>query len=318
MTFLSKFLSRLPFRSSTRYAATSSVSSRFVPKHDPVTEEDVELVERLISQGHPICVLTGAGISTESGLPDYRSHEVGLFARTTYKPITIQAFVGDAERRQGYWARNYLAWPSFRDFKPNVSHEILAKWQSKGIVSSLVTQNVDTLHQKAGSKDVVELHGNSFTIHCMKCSYKIERDNFQKVLDFLNPDFKVGVKQGLEIRPDGDINISTEVAHTFKYPDCPTCKGLLKPSVVFFGDNVQKDVVDNVYKGIQGCKLMLILGSSLEVYSGYRFLLHALENKKTIVIVNIGPTRADRLMHSKTGLHFIRARVGDVLSKISV
>ena len=318
MTSLKKFLHHITLRKHLRYASTSSLSSRFIPKHDPAKDEDVQLLQELINKNQAICVMTGAGVSTESGLPDYRSHEVGMFARTTYKPITIQAFVNDAERRQAYWARNYIAWPSFRDFKPNICHVTLSRWQEKGVLSCLVTQNVDTLHQKSGSADVIELHGNSFTIHCLKCSYRIDRHHFQKVLDLLNPDFKVGSKEGLEMRPDGDINISAEVSRSFKYPDCPHCQGLLKPAVVFFGDNVPKDVVERVYSGIKSSNSMLILGSSLEVYSGYRFVLYALELKKPVIIVNIGSTRADRLVESNSGLHFIRARVGEILPKIAV
>ena len=321
---ISKFVGRTYNRTSSEILlpscsiSTSSASlSRFIPKHNPVRDEDVELLQQLINGNKPISVLTGAGISTESGLPDYRSQEVGLFARTTYKPITIQAFLQDPERRQGYWARNYIAWPSFRDFQPNVTHKILADWKSEGIISTLVTQNVDCLHQKAGCEDVIELHGNSFTVNCLSCSYRMDRNDFQNILNDLNPDFKVGAREGLEIRPDGDISISPEVAKSFIYPGCPECKGLLKPSVVFFGENVTKEVVDSVYSGITKSNFLLILGSSLEVYSGYRFLLHALENKAKVVIVNIGKTRADRL-NPKPGLHFIRARVGHLLPRIQV
>jgi len=259
--------------------------------------------------------LTGAGVSTESGLPDYRSHDVGLFARTTYKPITIQAFLKDPDRRQAYWARNFIAWPGFRSSEPNVTHFTLTEWQRKGLVSSLVTQNVDRLHQKAGSIDVIELHGNSAQVQCISCCFKIDRDNFQIILNQLNPDFKIGFNEGLQVRPDGDIQISPQVAELFKYPSCPECNGILKPTVVFFGENVPKEVVNSVYSGISKSQLLLILGSSLQVYSGYRFVLHALENAKPVVIVNIGPTRADHLS-SKSGVLFVRGRVGEVVSRI--
>lgn len=260
-------------------------------------------------------------MSTECGLPDYRSEGVGLFARTNHKPITVQEFVKSEDRRRSYWARNFAAWDTFSCIEPGVGHEALRKWQDIGKVSRVITQNVDRLHQKAGSRNVIELHGNSFTVGCMSCTYSIPRHDFQEQLIQLNSvwhDHVVKRTSSLSspatARPDGDVLLEEQDTHSFQVPSCPSCNGLLKPKVVFFGENVSKAVVHESYSLTDACDLLLVVGSSLQVMSGYRFVCRAHEQGKRIVIVNIGYTRADDM----SGIRFMRRRAGDILSRVKV
>lgn len=294
---------------------SSSAKLSFVPEHEPATTQEVKQLEQLIRECSSVLVLTGAGISTESGLPDYRSAGVGLFARTNHKPITIQEFVKYPDRRRAYWARNFVAWDTFSSFKPGIAHRTLTDWQTYGKVSRIITQNVDRLHQKAGSRNVIELHGNSYTVACQSCDYSILRQDFQTQLLHHNLGWEKELqKQSASIRPDGDVMLEEHDIQCFKVPDCPLCGGLLKPTVVFFGENVPKSVVDESYRLTDGCDLLLVIGSSLNVMSGYRFVCRAHERGKEIVIVNIGSTRAD----SMSGIRFVRRRAGDVLSRVQV
>lgn len=291
-------------------------SSAFVPVHEPVCEWDVEIVQKFIDSVNRLVILTGAGISTESGLPDYRSESVGLLNRPHYTPIVLKEFVLNEHRRKSYWARNFLAWNRFKKFKPNMCHLTLHQWQSKKPekISAIVTQNVDRLHQKAGSENVIELHGHGYTVACIKCDYSIDRESFQKHLEDCNPGINVQVADGESIRPDGDMEIAKDLIDSFKIPHCPNCQGLLKPTIIFFGDNVPKVTVDKVYSLVSSCDGLLVIGSSLHVYSGYRFVLKAHELNKQIVIINIGPTRADHL----NKITFVRKKAGELLPLIQI
>lgn len=265
-------------------------------------------------------ILTGAGISTESGLPDYRSKSVGLLNRPDYKPIVLQEFIASEPRRRSYWARNFMAWENFKRFQANTSHLVIASWQKEkpDKISAIVTQNVDRLHQKAGAKDVIELHGHGYSVACLKCPYTVDRETFQRHLEQLNmhilPLIENRKDSSHSIRPDGDIEIEKEIISLFKTPQCPDCGNLLKPTIVFFGDNVPRVTVDKVYSAITSSDSLLVIGSSLHVYSGFRFVAKAHELHKNIAIINIGPTRADNLK----GIQFIRKKSSDILSKLTI
>ncbi|XP_064485329.1 NAD-dependent protein deacylase Sirt4-like [Ornithodoros turicata] len=281
---------------------------QYVPKHKPCSKEDIEKLQDFVSRKKNLLVLTGAGISTESNIPDYRSEGVGLYSRNTYRPVSYKTFTTSAKARQRYWARNFVGWPRFSAAEPNITHRTLAEWEKNGRISLLVTQNVDGLHRKAGSKLLTELHGTSFVVKCLSCSVTMSRHEFQKILHKMNPYLDLEVA---EIRPDGDVHLDGKLVDNFSYPDCQ-CGGILKPDVVFFGDNVPLERVRYVYDKLDESDGLLILGSSLEVYSAYRFPLKAVEIAKPTMIVNIGPTRADRL----PGVTNISARCGEILPDV--
>lgn len=279
----------------------------FVPKHRPASNEHIKLLCDYLDSHRNFLVLTGAGVSTESGIPDYRSEDVGLFARSTTKPIQFQEFLRKREVRRRYWARNYVGWPRFSSFQPNDNHYILSNMEKAYKVSCVITQNVDNLHIRAGSSNVIELHGTAFKVICLQCGYSVGRHTFQKVLDHLNSNLVISPRT---IRPDGDTELAQEIVDNFKVPDCPQCGGILKPKIVFFGDNVPKSVLDSVDNEVAKCDALLVLGTSLSTYSGLRIIHRVSELKKPIAIINIGPTRGDSFADLR-----INARCGDVLVK---
>ncbi|CAB3220587.1 unnamed protein product [Arctia plantaginis] len=215
----------------------------YVPKHKPPNNEDINILKDFITQHKKILILTGAGISTESGIPDYRSEEVGLYARSNHKPVQYQEFVKYPKVRQRYWARNFVGWPRFSSVQPNATHFAIRDLEKCGKVTSIVTQNVDRLHQKAGSNNVIELHGSGYIVKCLNCPYEVNRDDLQVELLQKNPDL---TSDFFMIRPDGDVELSKEQEERFKSPLCPDCEGPLKPDIVFFGDNVPKTRVNLV------------------------------------------------------------------------
>ncbi|RWS02676.1 NAD-dependent protein deacylase Sirt4-like protein [Dinothrombium tinctorium] len=294
-------------------------SSNFVPRHEPVTESDVNKLQTFVENASKLLVLTGAGISTESGLPDYRSEEVGLYARSNHKPMKLSQFMESEAMRKKYWTRNYIAFPRLTRIEPNAAHFTLTDWERKGKLVAIVTQNVDRLHQKSGAENVIELHGNGYVVKCVNgnsinCSYKISRYLFQQQLNELNEDlFNNFDTLSLALRPDMDVDLNSEMVQNFRVPSCPNCGGILKPDIVFFGDNVPKHIVSSVYEKVEQSDSLLVVGSSLKVYSAYRFVDFAHERKKKIAIVNIGPTRADHL----NVLHICK-RSGEVLPKIKL
>jgi len=280
-----------------------------VPQHKETDEKDVEKMQEFLHPLKKLLILTGAGISTESGIPDYRSEGVGLYATSTKRPITHKDFMESTKRRQSYWARNFVGWPRWSSFQPNATHLTFASWERLGRVQHVVTQNVDQLHYKAGSKNVIELHGTNSLVKCMSCSYSCPRITFQRRLEEINPNV---VTRSKEMRPDGDVELSEEEVAGFSVPNCPKCDtGILKPSVVFFGDNVPKDRVNKVRKEVESSDGVLVVGSSLFVFSGYRFVIQAKELGLPVAILNIGATRADKIVDLK-----IEAKAGEVLPRI--
>ncbi len=238
-------------------------------------------------QKHPrLLILTGAGMSTDSGIPDYRD------ARGEWKqkqPVQHQAFMSSLAVRQRYWARSLPGWPVIRDAQPNESHHALVDLELKGHINLLITQNVDRLHQKAGSQNVIDLHGRSDQVICMTCDYKTDRNSLHRQAAKLNPLF---AELSAEAAPDGDANVEMDFS-SFEVPDCPKCGGILKPDVVFFGDNVPKARVHHCLDRLKASDGLLVIGSSLMVYSGFRFCRYAVELKKPFATLSLGKTRAD-------------------------
>ncbi|XP_029167584.1 NAD-dependent protein deacylase Sirt4 [Nylanderia fulva] len=283
-------------------------SLAFVPKCKPTRTEDVMRLKEFIDKHCRLCVLTGAGISTESGIPDYRSEEVGLYARSNHKPVLYKEFCSSEAIRRRYWARNYVGWLRFSSLKPNITHKILKDLEYVGKVECIVTQNVDNLHSKAGSKKVIELHGTAFRVMCLNCDHKIYRYELQEILQKLNPSMVATTQM---IRPDGDVELSQTQVENFNVPACSNCGGILKPDIVFFGDNVPSNTVQSVKNNVEKSDALLILGTTLTTFSAYRIMLQAVDAKKPIAIVNIGKTRADEFVNLR-----VEGRCGDILSKV--
>lgn len=280
----------------------------FVPNSKPVTDSDLLKLKDFINSHDNICILTGAGISTESGIPDYRSEGVGLYARSNHKPVLYKDFCSSDTIRRRYWARNYVGWPRFSSIKPNNTHQVLKKLEDANKVRCIITQNVDNLHAKAGSRKVIELHGTAFKVMCLSCDERICRYYLQDILNKMNPGM---VATSQIIRPDGDVDLLQEQVEGFKVPPCENCGGILKPDIIFFGDNVPKRIVESVKYNVEHSDCLLVLGSSLTTFSSYRIVVQANHAGKPIAILNIGKTRADDLASVK-----VEGRCGDVLSRI--
>jgi len=243
-------------------------------------------------RAHPrVFVLTGAGCSTASGIPDYRDRD-GTWKRKP--PVTYQAFVQDPATRARYWARSLAGWPMVARARPNAAHRALAELEARGRVAKLVTQNVDGLHQRAGSHDVLDLHGRIDAVRCLACDARVPREEVQAQLAARNPEWTHAV-EAAAIAPDGDADLDAIDTTTFLAPQCVACGGLLKPDVVFFGENVPRARVDAAQAALQASDAMLVAGSSLMVYSGYRFALKAREAGLPLAILTLGTTRADAL-----------------------
>jgi NAD-dependent SIR2 family protein deacetylase len=213
--------------------------------------------------------------------------------------MTFAQFTGSASARQRYWAGSLLGWPRVRDARPNPAHQTLARLEAAGAVSQVVTQNVDGLHQRAGSRRVLDLHGRLDVVECLECGSRVGREDLQRLLLAWNPSFARdgrgrGAGDGVdgEVRPDGDTPVSRSL-ESFRVPDCPECGGVLKPGVVFFGENVPRSRVVAVERALDDARALLVVGSSLMVWSGYRFVRGARERGLPVVAVNRGRTRAD-------------------------
>ena len=248
--------------------------------------EFIERYERLF-------VLTGAGCSTDSGIPDYRDAD-GSWKRA--QPVQFRAFMDERATRQRYWARSLVGWRRFGRARPNDAHHALAALEEQGRVEILVTQNVDRLHQAAGSANVVDLHGRLDLVRCMGCERRMPREELQQALLGLNPDWA-----DLDARtaPDGDADLEGLDFARFQVPGCAACGGLLKPDVVFYGESVPRERVATAMQGVRDADAMLVVGTSLMVYSGYRFAREAAAMGIPIATVNLGRTRADELVSLK-------------------
>jgi NAD-dependent SIR2 family protein deacetylase len=251
-----------------------------VPDHDERAALDLLATGSLV-------VLTGAGLSTDSGIPDYRGP-----GAPTRAPMTYQEFVATPAARKRYWARSYLGWSLMHRAEPNPGHHALARLEALGAVPLLVTQNVDGLHEQAGSQSVCALHGRIADVVCLTCRHRSGRAELQERMSLLNPGFD-RPRADVVVRPDGDVEL--EDTQGFRVPACTSCGGVLKPDVVFFGENVPAPRVQRCYEAVEAADALLVAGSSLTVMSGFRFVRHAHKRGIPVVIVNRGTTRGDGL-----------------------
>jgi NAD-dependent SIR2 family protein deacetylase len=266
----------------------------------------------LIDAAKRLVVLTGAGCSTESGIPDYRSPGG---AWTRHKPIYYSAFVRSEEVRRFYWARSFRGWPRFAAARPNDAHRALAELEAEGRVHFLITQNVDDLHSEAGSRRVVQLHGRNRLVVCLDCGCEFARAAVQERLAEMNAAWLASAPwahlnaDDADFAPDGDADVARDAVGAFRVPPCERCGGVLKPAVVFFGESVPPSKVSVAMEHVDEADALLVAGSSLTVWSGYRFVKRAAERGIPIAIVNVGPTRGDELAALK-----IDAKCGPTLS----
>jgi NAD+-dependent protein deacetylase sirtuin 4 len=268
-------------------------------------QSSVEDLTALLA-GKRVAVLTGAGISTESGIPDYRGPETLRRAR---KPMRFQEYAASAEGRARYWARSMLGWPRFAAARPNAGHEALVELERAGAITGIITQNVDRLHQAAGSRCVIELHGALAEVRCLTCDAPEARTDLQARLAAQNPQLAAA---DAALAPDGDADLAAHWYRDFRVANCLACDGVLKPNVVFFGESVPRSVVDEAYAMIDDAEALLVLGSSLAVYSGFRFVRRAHERGLPIAIITIGETRGDALAHMR-----VEQKIGEILPLVA-
>ncbi|WP_405455187.1 NAD-dependent protein deacetylase [Streptomyces sp. NBC_00101] len=257
------------------------------PEDLPPGTTDPSPVADALSAGG-VLVLSGAGISTESGIPDYRG-DGGSLSRHT--PMTYQEFTADALARRRYWARSHLGWRTFGRARPNAGHRAVAAFERQGLLSGVITQNVDGLHQAAGSRDAVELHGSLDRVVCLTCGTFSARRELAARLEAANAGF---APVAAALNPDGDADLTDEQVGDFRVVPCTVCGGVLKPDVVFFGETVPPERVEHCRALVSDARTLLVLGSSLTVMSGLRFVRQAAQEHKPVLIVNRDPTRGDR------------------------
>jgi len=266
------------------------------------SEPGIERLQRWIAGHRRVFALTGAGCSTASGIPDYRDDQ-GEWKRRP--PVMIQAFRAEEAVYRRYWARAYAGWRRFAAAAPGAAHRAFAAWETAGTLWQLVTQNVDGLHQRAGSRAVIDLHGRLDVVICLGCGARTPRADLQTVMSEANP----GWQSVAEPAPDGDADIDAAAVDAFVAPHCERCGGLLKPDVVFFGENVPGERYEAARAALAAADALLVAGSSLMVYSGFRFVRQAHEAGLPIAIVNRGRTRGDDLAELK-----VEGDVGPVLT----
>jgi NAD-dependent SIR2 family protein deacetylase len=249
-------------------------------------------------------VLSGAGVSTDSGIPGYRD-ACGRWLRAP--PVLLHDYLGSEAVRRRYWVRSMAGWPRVAGAAPNPAHRALARLEAAGHVAQLATQNVDGLHQRAGSVGIIELHGNLERVRCLDCGAEHARDAVQRLLEQANPQ---ALPATAAQAADGDAEVDSVGGERFRVPSCPRCAGVLKPDVVFFGEGVPRARVAAALRALERADALLVVGSSLMVYSGYRFCLRAAELEKPIAAVNLGQTRADALLALKVNEPCARALGG--------
>jgi len=270
--------------------------------HEP--EQAGELLAGFIRRHPRLVILTGAGVSTDSGIPDYRDGE-GSWKRK--QPVQHGEFMVSLHARQRYWGRSLIGWPIIRNAAPNPAHQQIAELEERGHSNLLVTQNVDRLHQKAGSLAAMDLHGRADEVVCMTCGSRSSRDRVHERCASLNPGFS---DYSAIVAPDGDADLELDFSR-FEIADCDHCGGILKPDVVFFGDYVPKQRVYSALDTLKASDGLLVIGSSLMVYSGFRFCRYAREWSKPMATLNLGRTRADSLVDLK-----LNARISETLKHL--
>lgn len=265
--------------------------------------------------GRRTVVLAGAGCSTESGIPDYRGPEGSLRTR---RPVQYGEFVRSEATRRRYWARSAVGWRRVAEARPNAAHTGFAKLEEAGAVTGIITQNVDGLHQAAGSRRVIELHGSLAQVVCLGCAERTTRSEMQTRLESANEDWIAALRgEGTtpgaraESAPDGDAELDEALYADFRVPDCAGCGGVLKPDVVFFGENVPRARVATCWEMLADADVLLVAGSSLTVYSGRRFVYGAVERGMPVGVVNLGPTRADEHASAR-----VDARLGEAIPQL--
>jgi NAD-dependent SIR2 family protein deacetylase len=273
----------------------------------PPAVEEISALADLLADGGAL-VLSGAGISTDSGIPDYRG-ATGSLRRHT--PMTYQTFTRDPRGRHRYWARSFIGWRQIAGARPNAGHRAVAALQEAGAVGEVITQNVDGLHQAGGARDVLELHGGLDRTVCLACGDVADRAELDVRLRAANPGFRPEATD--EVNPDGDVELPEEALDGFVMVDCLACGGgPLKPDVVFFGETVPRDRVDRCFDLVDRASALVVLGSSLTVMSGYRFVIHAAKHGIPVAIVNAGATRGDAKADLK-----VDAPLGAVLPELA-
>lgn len=265
------------------------MSKNPIPAKESSEESVTKRLAEFIQVQQPLVVITGAGCSAASGIPTYRDND-GTWQRST--PIQHQDFVNQHGSRQRYWARSLAGWPAVASAQPNETHAAIKTLEDNDLCALVVTQNVDRLHQRSGQQTVIDLHGRLDRVQCLDCHHEISRDDMQIRLIDENPHLPtVTTNQA----PDGDADVPDDLIETVHVPDCDHCGGMLKPTVVFYGGGVPKLVVDRIFDAIDHASGVLVVGSSLMVFSSFRFCRHAAKRGLPIAIVNAGKTRADNL-----------------------
>ncbi|ALG84500.1 Sir2 family NAD-dependent protein deacetylase [Gordonia phthalatica] len=272
-------------------------TAAWTPAPATVADSDPQQRAELLADhlaGRRVVALTGAGISTSSGIPDYRSP-----GSPKRNPMTIDAFLSSPESRRRYWARNHLGWRHMDAAQPNAAHRALVSLQEQGVVTGVITQNVDMLHMKAGSHPVIDLHGSYGRVRCLDCGAVISRHRHAEALEAANPGFtrRVASRGAIEVAPDADAAL--EVIGDFVMLPCSNCGGILKPDIVYFGETVPKATVERAFAMVDDADAILVAGSSLTVMSGLRFARRAAAADKPVFIVNRGGTRGDELAELK-------------------
>ena len=269
-------------------------------------QDQTKRLQQFIQQHPRLVVLTGAGVSLASGIPTYRD-ENGVWQRS--QPIQHNDFIKFAATRRRYWSRSFIGWPHLAQVKPNQAHQALSRLEQQGLIKLLITQNVDNLHQRAGSQQVVDLHGNLTQVICLDCGALTTRTELQTRLADENPHL-LGLSA--EVRPDGDADLDETRLEQLRIPHCLCCGGVLMPDVIFFGGMIPAGRVQFCLDTLQQADALLVIGSSLKVYSGYRFCVRAKEWGKPIALLNPGWTRGDELADLK-----LKAPCGDLLAAIA-